>query len=281
LTVGTAGIGKETVLGLVKHSPQRVYFTGRDAKRAAGLLAETKKAAPAVSVTFLECDQSSLASVEKAAKRALSESDRLDILICNAGVAELPPSLTKDGYEMQFGINHVAHALFIKLFLPTLLRTAELPNSDARVVSVSSNAIAMAPGGTVALNDLRTTQSGLFKLARYGQSKLANILYAGELARRYPQLTSVSVHPGVVKTEGYAQLSFAVRMIGYLTNPFSMMTPAQGAENQMWAATSDKTKIANGAFYNPVGVRGAAPSKDELARQLWQWTDKELEGYNV
>jgi NAD(P)-dependent dehydrogenase (short-subunit alcohol dehydrogenase family) len=230
---------------------------------------------------FLEADLASLASVEKAAKHVLANSDRLDFLICNAGICDVPPALTKDGYELNMGVNHLAHALFVKLFLPTLLRTADLPNSDVRIVSVTSEAFSVAPGRTIAFDTLRTTQSGFFRIARYGQSKLANLLYARELARRYPQLTSVSVHPGAVKTEGFAKLSFAVTIICYVTNPFSMMTPVQGAENQLWAATSDKNKMENGAYYTPVGVRGATPSKDELVRRLWEWTDKELEGYKV
>ncbi|KAJ6536497.1 oxidoreductase [Mycena vulgaris] len=240
-----------------------------------------KQSHPAISVVFLEADLTSLASVEKAAKHVLAESDRLDILICNAGICDVPPALTKDGYELNMGVNHLAHALLIKLFLPTLLRTAELPNSDIRIVSVTSEAFAVAPGKTIGLESLRTTQSGHFKMARYGQSKLANLLYARELARRYPQLTSVSVHPGVVKTEGFTQFSLAVKIIAHVFNPFSMMTPAQGAENQLWAATGDKSKILNGAFYTPVGVRAEAPSKDELAARLWKWTDEELEGYSV
>ncbi|KAJ6484546.1 oxidoreductase [Mycena vulgaris] len=217
---GTAGIGKETVLALVKHN------------------AQPKQSHPAISVVFLEADLASLASVEKAAKHVLAESDRLGILICNAGICDVPPALTKDGYELNMG----------------------LPNSDIRIVSVTSEAFAVAPGKTIGLESLRTTQSGHFKMARYGQSKLANLLYARELARRYPQLTSVS---------GFTQLSLAVKII------------AHGAENQLWAATGEKSKILNGAFYTPVGVRAEAPSKDELAARLWNWTDEKLEGYSV
>ncbi|KAF7370816.1 Short-chain dehydrogenase reductase family [Mycena sanguinolenta] len=187
VTGGTAGIGKEAILVFAKHNPQRLYFSGRNAEQAAQIIAEIKSTSPSVDVVFLECDLTSLPSVEKAAKLVVSQTDRLDILICNAGVMNVPPALTKEGYEVHFGINHVSHALFIKLLLPTLLRTAEVPGSDVRIVSLTSRGFTMHPSGGIVFSDLRTTQgSGLVKTFRYGQSKLANILYASELARRYP-----------------------------------------------------------------------------------------------
>lgn len=109
----------------------------------------------------------------------------------------VPPALTPEGYEVHFAVNHIAHALLIKLLLPTLLRTAETPNSDVRIVSLTSQAFSMHPGGGIVFKDLRTTQgSGLMKSLRYGQSKLANILYAAELARRYGStITAVCISP--------------------------------------------------------------------------------------
>ncbi|KAJ6473577.1 oxidoreductase [Mycena vitilis] len=286
VTGGTAGIGKESVLALAKHNPACIYFTGRDSARANQVIAEIKSSAPSVSIVFLECDLESLASVEKAAKQFISKSDRLDILICNAGVMNVPPALTKDGYEAHFGINHVAHALFIKLLLPTLLRTADAPGSDVRVVSLTSQGFAMHPRGGILFDDLRTTQgSGLMKSLRYGQSKLANILYAAEVAKRYgPKITSVSIHPGVVRTDLLAQQGALMRTLAWLTHPFSMLTPAEGAYNQLWAATGDKTKIKNGEYYEPVGVPGGhmRMSRDQkLTAQLWEWTEKELEVYHI
>ncbi|KAJ6531163.1 oxidoreductase [Mycena capillaripes] len=286
VTGGTAGIGKESVLVLAKHNPACIYFTGRNSTRANQVIAEIKSAAPSVAIVFLECDLESLASVEKAAKQFNSQSDRLDILMCNAGVMNVPPALTKEGYEVHFGTNHVAHALFIKLLLPTLLRTAEVPGADVRVVSLTSQGFIMHPRGGILFDDLRTTQaSGLVKSMRYGQSKLANILYASELAKRYgPQITSLSVHPGVVRTDLLAQQGVVTRTLAFLTHPFSMLTPAEGAYNQLWAATGDKAKMKNGEYYEPVGAPGGhgRKSRDQkLASQLWDWTEKELESYHI
>ncbi|KAJ6485936.1 oxidoreductase [Mycena sanguinolenta] len=285
VTGGTAGIGKEAILAFAKHNPQRLYFSGRNAEQAAQIIAEIKSTSPSVDIVFLECDLTSLPSVEKTAKLVVSQSDRLDILICNAGVMNAPPALTKEGYEVHFGINHISHALFIKLLLPTLLRTAEAPGSDVRIVSLTSKGFTMHPGGGILFNDLRTTQgSGLVKTMRYGQSKLANILYASELAKRYPQITSISIHPGVVQTNLLNTQTAFVRALSWMSQSFSALTPEQGAYNSLWAATADKAKIVNGEFYEPVGVPGghARKSRDQkLAKQLWDWTEKELDGYYI
>ncbi|KAJ7278943.1 oxidoreductase [Mycena rebaudengoi] len=282
VTGGTAGIGKETILALAAHNPQRIYFSGRDSKRAEAIIAEGNNAA---SLVFLQCDLTSLASVEQAAKQIVSESDRLDTVICNAGVMNVPPALTKDGYEVHFGTNHVGHALLIKILLPVLLRTAEMPGSDVRIVSLTSQGFATHPSGGIVFKDLRTTQDTMLaRPSRYGQSKLANILYAAELARRYPQITSVSVHPGVVSTDLVLSQSAFMRALIHITNPSGLLTPPEGARNQLWASTADKSGITNGEYYEPVGELGkhARKSKDtKLAAELWEWTEKELAGYQV
>ncbi|KAJ7161095.1 oxidoreductase [Mycena filopes] len=257
VTGGTAGIGKEALIALAKHNPKALYFTGRNTERGAQIVADLTSAAPSTAVVFLECDLESLASVQQAAKRFLSQSD----------------PLTKDGYEVHFGLNHLAHALLIKLFLPTSLRTAAAaPTADVRVVSLTSCGFAMHPRGGILFPDLRTTQAPM----RYGQSKLANILYAAELARRHPQLTAIAIHPGVVRTELVASQNAFNRALIVVTNPARITT--------LWAATSERSGIVNGEFYDPVGVPGmhARQSRDKkLAARLWEWTEKELEGYTL
>jgi NAD(P)-dependent dehydrogenase (short-subunit alcohol dehydrogenase family) len=124
----------------------------------------------------------------------------------------IPTGLTKDGYEIQFGTNHLGHALLIKLLLPTLQRTADETKggADPRIVLLASKGMTLHPTGGIVFDELRTTQENLaFAHWRlYGQSKLANILYAAELARRLPQITSVSVHPGVMMTGLVTGLGF-------------------------------------------------------------------------
>ena len=271
----------ETVLALAQHGPEHIYFSGRNVQRAESLIAKVQKEAPNVGMTFVECDLGSLASV-KAALAQKFTSARLDVLICNAGIMALPPKLTTDGYEVQFGTNHLGHALMIKLLLPTLLKTAELPGVDARIIILTSIGFRGHPKGGIIFKDLKTTQdfSTLGPWVRYGQSKLANILYAAELARLHPNITSVSIHPGVVETDLVGNLGFGQKMFIYAWNLGRLLKPAEGAYNQLWAATGPKDKIVNGAFYEPVGTLSSKLDKtaksEQLARELWEWTEKAL-----
>ena len=235
-------------------------------------------------ISFLECDQTSLSSTENAVKKFLSDSQRLDVLICNAGVMGTDPSLTKDGYEYQFGINHVAHALVVKMLLPSLQRTAA-QTGDARIVFVSSIGFRWTPSGGIVFKELKTTQDYSFagRWVRYGQSKLANVVYAAELARRYPDITSVSVHPGVIWTNLWnPKLSLLNRIFVYLATLGQAVPPEVGVLNSCWAITTQKENLTSGAFYEPIGVIGSQTKNSEnldLGEQLWTWTQKELENF--
>ncbi|KAK7049277.1 hypothetical protein VNI00_005878 [Paramarasmius palmivorus] len=147
VTGGTAGIGKSTVSLLSKHQAEHIYFSGRNSQNAQAIIDEVNSQFPGVRITFIECDLASLQSVNNAASAFISLSSRLDVLICNAGVMALPSGLTKDGYEIQFGINHLGHALLIKLLLLTLLRS-----SDARIVNLSFSRV---PGSSNGWDRLR------------------------------------------------------------------------------------------------------------------------------
>jgi retinol dehydrogenase-12 len=118
----------------------------------------------------------------------------------NAGIMMTPPGTTKDGFEVQFGTNHMGHALLTKLLLPKLLSTAKQPGADVRIITLSSVGHEWAPKGGLQLDTVHSEQRNLSSRQRYGQSKLANILYSNELARRYPAIRCVSVHPGSVNT---------------------------------------------------------------------------------
>ena len=230
-------------------------------------------------------DLASLSSVSAAARKFTATSSRLDILMLNAGVMALPTGLTSDGYEIQFGTNCLGHAMLTKLLLPTLLRTAAEPGADVRVITLTSNKFSAHPLGGIVLKNLRTVQESPVAggWIRYGQSKLANLLYAAELARRYPAITSISVHPGFVETETRKQLSWGNRVVGFLSNmDMKAVQPSEGAWNQLWAATVEKGKIVNGTYYVPVGVPGKLEreaSNAKLACELWEWTEKELAKY--
>jgi retinol dehydrogenase-12 len=134
--------------------------------------------------------------------------ERLDLLMLNAGIMAVPEGVTRQGYEVQFGVNHLGHFLLAKLLLPTLLSTAQSTSlagsaSDVRIVVLSSIGHLLAPlRSGIDFTSLKTDCGGWFSLVRYGQSKLANLLFVKELERRYGKtgITSVAVHPGLIDT---------------------------------------------------------------------------------
>ncbi|MCJ1484806.1 hypothetical protein MMC06_004979 [Schaereria dolodes] len=285
VTGGNTGLGKNSILLFAKHNPDHIYLSGRDPKKGAAAVNDIKAAIPHVAITFVECDLASLSSVANAAKQFTTSSQRLDVLVCNAGLYAQPPGLTQDGYELMFGVNHLGHALLIKLLLPTLLETAAQPGGDARIISLTSQGFAFHPRAGIIFKELRTTQNYFGGEAlRYGQSKLANILYAAELARRYPSITTVSIHPGVVSTDLVEKLSFWRKALVYVSQAGHLLMPEEGALNQVWASTAPKEQIVNGEYYEPVGKAGVhrrMSINKVLARELWEWTQKELEGYTA
>lgn len=216
--------------------------------------------------------------------------------MCNAGINWVHPGLTVDGYERIFGTNHLGHALLIKLLLPNLLDTANEPGSDVRVISLSSSGHRQAPKEGIIFKDLKTTQSHVKFYMRYGQSKLANILYARSLARKYPTIKIVSVHPGVVDSNIHSNevlrdsISWRIFWWNYtcvakiqtLLTGSGWETPEVGAKTQLWAATGKKDEVVSGTYYAPVGVMGrdSKMSKDEkLMEELWEWTEAQLEKF--
>ena len=279
-------------------------MTARNRSKAEATITEVNETLPETArstIRFLECDLTSFESIKSAAKTFDAESDRLDVLINNAGIMACPEGLTKEGYEIQFGTNHVGHALLTKLLLPKLQQTASSATpGSVRIVNLSSAAEAFAPKPNgINFDGLKQANGGgIGTWGRYGQSKLANIMYTKALAKRYPEIVCVSVHPGAVNTNlttgpvaSYgAWLSWPAKIIGNLF----MKTVGEGAWNQTWAATApiaaagDKTGqegVKTGAFYWPVGLlnKDSALAKDEqgtLSEKLWDWTEKELEGKN-
>lgn len=175
-------------------------------------------------------------------------------------------------------------ALLLRL-LPVMLRTAkEVPGADVRFVALTSLSYRTHPINGIDFDGLRSTQENLLlgKWARYGQSKLANLLFARELARRYPQITSLAVHPGIVKTEMVTSMGAFDRLLVFAMNPWGMLTPLEGAYNTLWAATSAEAKSKaddKTVFFEPVGKPHSGIGKsrnDELAKRLWEWTVKEV-----
>ena len=265
---------------LAKHNPARIYLAARTPSKAEAAIEEIKKAVQDAEIKFLKLDLTSFSSISEAVRKFNADSQRLDILMNNAGVLALPPGVTQEGYEIQFGTNHMGHALLTKLLLPKLLSTAK-DGSDVRIITLTSSGHFLTPLRGILLDKSALDAHNTW--VRYGQSKLANILHARELARRYPSITTVSIHPGVINTDLYKSRKEATAIVRYgmmAIIPLFFKNQAQGARNQLWAATVDKEKLVSGGYYHPVGTLfgGSWYARDvKMAQVLWDWTEKELE----
>lgn len=287
--LGTAGLGAGSISALAKHDPEHIIFSGRNTKSADALIQKVRSESPNAQLTFVECDLTSFASIQTCANKFITHFSRLDIFMCNAGIMAVPEGTTKDGYEIQFGTNHLGHALLIKLLLPTMLETAKLPGADVRIINMTSIAYQQAPSFGIDFATLKSPQASLGKVipgpkwSRYGQSKLAQLLYSQELAKRHPEITSVSVHPGIIMTGLFDNVSFMTKLPVLIQSIGKKTSVEEGPYNQLWAATCPKGKLVNGEYYEPVGVVGKRTTRaardEKLAARLWDWTQKELEGF--
>jgi NAD(P)-dependent dehydrogenase (short-subunit alcohol dehydrogenase family) len=198
----------------------------------------------------------------------------------------LPPKLSKDNYEIQFGINHLAHFLITTTLLPFLQAAASCPNSDVRIITTTSLGFRFGVISPPVYKDLTTTCNSYMMgpWVRYGRSKYANVLMAHHLAKLYPNITSVSVHPGVTDTELVSNTRYRDRFLIWSTNLGARyFTSEEGALNQLWMASGmEKGKVRNGGLYLPVGVDGEGQTSDVKdmdgkAKELWEWSVKAVE----
>lgn len=283
VTGGNAGLGKQSVLEFARHNPRQIWLASRDLRKADAAAAEIKQQVPDAAIRTVKLDLASFDSIKSAAETLLAESDRLDILMLNAGIMAAAPGLTRDGYEVQFGTNHMGHALLTKLLIPLLTKTANgSRDADVRVISLASHGHNQLPQGGFSFNTLKTSADSMGAYQRYYQSKLANVLWARQLAKEHGVITVASIHPGVVQTDlmqsatGSPTYLKVLVKIGYKL----LATVEDGAQNQLWASVSKDVK--SGEYYEPVGVGELASAdgkNDELAREIWDWTERELEAF--
>ncbi|KIM92693.1 hypothetical protein OIDMADRAFT_107082 [Oidiodendron maius Zn] len=288
ITGGNVGLGKESILRLVKHNPARIYLAARNKASSINAISDIETEVPGAAslILFIHCDLASLAST-----RGGGGEPRLDLLILNAGIMVTPAAVTINGYESQFGTNHMGHFLLSKLLLSTLITTTKLPGADVRVVTLSSLAHTFAPGKGIIFDELRTPMANTFSVTRYGQSKLANILFVKEMQRRYGAqgITAVAIHPGSVNTDLYQSVISNWKVVGSLVNITKKVfysSVKDGAKGQLWAATAalgdDPYQVKGGEYYEPLGLAGrgsALSSNAELASKLWEWSSNEVKGY--
>lgn len=144
---------------LARHDPAHIYFSGRNSNAGKAVADKVRKEIPSAALTFVEMDLASLSSVKVAAGKFAH--NRLDILMCNAGILDTPPSLSKDGYEMFFATNHLGHAMLIQQLLPVIIKTSEIEAADVRIVCLASEAWRMHPKGGVAFSNLTNAPDGI------------------------------------------------------------------------------------------------------------------------
>lgn len=283
ITGANGGLGLSSLVHMARHNPAKIYLCARSRAKYDAAMTTIQSTIPqaATFVHFLQLDLSSLASVQAAAQTFLEDNTRLDILMNNAGIMGHLAGLTSDGYEIQFGTNHLGHFLFTRLLLPTLVTTSKV-HSPARIINLSSLGHTFTPHHGFDPAACTTDMASCSTWLRYGQSKLANILFTRELARRYPEVISVAIHPGSVITGLGDAVADRHKMLVKLAWPvvcMITMKPDQGAFNQTWAATVDSKRLESGQYYVPVArkTQPSAYARDEkLALKLWDWSEAEM-----
>jgi NAD(P)-dependent dehydrogenase (short-subunit alcohol dehydrogenase family) len=261
ITGANIGIGRVTAIELAKAGYQ-VIIAGRSLTRTQPILDEIQALPNCYSALFLKLDLSSLSSVRKCATEFAALNLPLHLLINNAGVAGAR-GLTEDGFEMTFGVNHLGHFLLTQLLLPHLIAAA-----PARVVTVASRAHKRTSG--IAWEDVRRPTRSLTGIREYANSKLANLLFSSELAKRLKgtQVSSYSLHPGVVDTEIWRALPNWARPLLRLRG---LLTVEEGARTTLHCALH-APQSETGLYYadcHPIAP--AALGQDaELARALWE-----------
>ncbi|HEY0510903.1 MAG TPA: SDR family oxidoreductase [Thermoanaerobaculia bacterium] len=263
ITGATNGIGLEAAVALARVG-DRIIMVGRDPGRTEAAVAGVIARSGSGDVSHLLCDFSSQASIRALAGEILARLDRLDVLINNAGGVHKARQLTVDGIEATFAVNHLGYFLLTNLLCGLLVRSA-----PARVVTVASAAHRQ---GTLDFEDLGY-ERGYRIMRAYSRSKLANVLFAAELARRLAgtSVTSNSLHPGTVATNIWSGApAWAQPLIRILVRPF-MISPEEGGATLVQLAAAPELEGVTGQYFEKgVAVAPAPLARDEaLAQRLW------------
>ena len=269
VTGATNGIGRASARALARMGA-RLWLLARDAGRAEDTRAEIESESPRAEVRVLLADLGSQAEVRRAAAEFLAAGEPLHILLNNAGVVELERSETRDGIETTFAVNHLAYFLLTLLLLERIRESA-----PARIVIVASDAHRM--GGPLDFDDLGAAKR-YSAWGVYGRSKLANLLFTRELARRLAGsgVTVNALHPGMVRT-GLGQNNHApvLKFLANLARPL-FRSPEKGAETSIWACTAPELEGVTGRYFSD--RREVAPhalaQDDAAARRLWEASEK-------
>lgn len=275
----SSGLGIETVRAL-KATGMHVFGAARNLSKAREALKDDLEPGK---LDLIELDNNSLASVRAGAASFLAQSATLNVLVNNAGVMMTPEGKTEDGFETQFGVNHLAHFLLFQLLKPTLLSSAT-PAFASRVINVASSA--HHDGPRIFFENVNLADGVYTPQLAYGRSKLANIQMANEIERRYgsKNLHAFSVMPGGIAT-GLGQFLPQEVIETWLADEEFMRawkSPAQGAATQVWAAVGTNLEGKGGVYLEDChvadakveGVRDVGYAKaaydEESEKKLWE-----------
>lgn len=284
ITGANSGLGYESARVLAAHGA-KVYVAARSQEKGMAAVEKINKELSAHPETpghaaFLHMDLMDLQSVKNAAETFVSEEDRLHILMNSAGVMLVPKEAeVASAVDIQFHTNVLGHVALTRYLLPTLISTANSADEGTvRVVNVASMAHFAAPPGGIRFDNL----SGGFSFQRYGQSKLGNIVFSNELARRleHTGVLSVAIHPGNIETDLWR---YSRRSMFSLNTVVAKNPVERGALTQLYAATAPDIK--SGSYYVP-WARKANPIRREahdpvLGKRLWDWCDEQMTNAGV
>ena len=259
ITGANVGIGRVTAIALAR-AGYLVVIAGRSLARTQPVLDEIRALVPDKPALFLPLNLASLASVRECAQQFIAMKLPLHLLVNNAGIAGIR-GLTTDGFEMMFGVNHMGHFLLTQLLLPLLQASA-----PSRVVTVSSRAHKRTPG--LDWDAVRQPTRSITGVREYAVSKLANLLFSAELARRLQgtQVSCYALHPGVVDTEIWRALPNWARPLLRLRG---LLTPEEGARTTLHCALHAPQSESGLYYANCKPVRPSALGQDtDLAREL-------------
>ncbi|KAK9672619.1 hypothetical protein RND81_12G112500 [Saponaria officinalis] len=271
ITGATSGIGAETARVLALRGVH-VVMGVRNMTAAKDVKDAISRDIPSAKIDAMELDLSSLDSVAKFASKFNSSGLPLNLLINNAGIMATPFMLSKDKIELQFATNHLGHFLLTNLLLEKMKKTANETKREGRIVNVSSRRHKFSYPEGIRFDKINDPW-GYNSLSAYGQSKLANVLHANELARRLKEdrvhITANSVHPGAVATDLFRHINMFSGLISYF-----IKDTQQGAATTCYVALHPKVEGISGQYFADCNIaEPSSQSKNEdLARKLWEFS---------